>query len=116
MDSALASQVNSIRLTLQAVEAQVGNGKIQKGALEDLKSAVDEIRLRIWAIMSAAAEGSDGMALQRFRLRRAIESCDSLNQEFEAGTISARHRECAILHAVLGKLSTNLDKAVGEAH
>lgn len=116
MDSALASQVNSIRLTLQAVEAQVGNGRIQKGALDDLKSAVDEIRLRIWAIMSAAAEGSDGLALQRFRLRRAIEFCDSLNQEFEAGTMSARHRECAILMSVLGKLTTSLAKALPDAH
>ena len=116
MDPALASQVNSIRLTLQAVEAQVGNGKIQKGALDDLKSAVDEIRLRIWAIMSAAAEGSDGLALQRFRLRRAIEFCDSLNQEFEGGTMSARHRECTILQAVLDKLSTSLGKALPDAH
>ncbi len=116
MDSALASQVNSIRLTLQAVEAQVGNGRIQKGALDDLKSAVDEIRLRIWAIMSAAAEGSDGLALQRFRLRRAIEFCDGLNQEFEAGTMSARHRECAILMSVLGKLTTSLGKTLPDAH
>ena len=116
MDPALASQVNSIRLTLQAVESQVGNGRIQKRALDDLKSAVDEIRLRIWAIMSAAAEGSDGLALQRFRLRRAIESCESLDQEFEAGTMSARHRECPILLSALGKLNTSLQKAMHEAH
>ncbi len=116
MDPTLASQVNSIRLTLQAVEAQVGNGKIQKGALDDLKSAVDEIRLRIWAIMSAAAEGSDGLALQRFRLRRAIEFCDSLNQEFEGGSMSAKHRECVNLASVLGKLTTSLKKAIQEAH
>ncbi len=116
MDPTLASQVNSIRLTLQAVEAQVSNGKIQKGALDDLKSAVDEIRLRIWAIMSAAAEGNDGLALQRFRLRRAIEFCDTLNQEFQAGTMSGRHRECAILQAVLVKLTASLAKALPEAH
>ena len=116
MDPALASQVNSIRLTLQAVEAQVGQGRIQKGALDDLKSAVDEIRLRIWAIMSAAAEANDGLALQRFRLRRAIEFCDGLNKEFEAGTMSARHRECAILLEVLRKLTTSLGRALPEAH
>ena len=116
MDPALASQVNSIRLTLQAVESQVGSGKIQKGALDDLKSAVDEIRLRIWAIMSAAAEGSDGLALQRFRLRRAIEFCNNLNEAFEKGTMSASHRECAILQAVLVKLSGSLGKALPEAH
>lgn len=116
MDPALASQVNSIRLTLQAVEAQVGSGKIQQGALDDLKSTVDEIRLRIWAIMSAAAEGSDGLALQRFRLRRAIEFCTNLNGEFEKGTMSAGHRECAILQAVLVKLAGSLGKALPEAH
>jgi hypothetical protein len=105
MDPALASQVNSIRLTLQAVEAQVGTGRLQRSALEDLKSAVDEIRLRIWAIMAAAAEGSDGLALQRFRLRRAIEFCDNLSKEFEDGTMSTNHKECDILLAVLGRLN-----------
>jgi len=116
VDPALASQVNSIRLTLQAVEAQVGSGRIQKGALDDLKSSVDEIRLRIWAIMSAAAEGNDGLALERFRLRRAIEFCDSLNREFEAGTMSASHRECTILLAVLTKLTAKLGSVLPEAH
>jgi hypothetical protein len=111
MDPALTSQVNSIRLTLEAVEDQVGSGKIQKGALDELKSAVDEIRLRIWAIMSAAAEGSDGLALERFRLRRAIEFCDSLNQEVETGTMSAGHRECAVLVSVMAKLSASIEKA-----
>ena len=105
MDTALASQVNSIRLTLQAVEAQVGTGRLQRPALEDLKSSVDEIRLRIWAIMAAAAEGSDGLALQRFRLRRAIEFCDGLSKEFEDGTMSASHKECEILLAVMGRLT-----------
>ena len=116
MDSGLASQVNSIRLTLQAVEAQVGTGRLQRSALEDLKSSVDEIRLRIWAIMAASAEGSDGLALQRFRLRRAIEFCDGLSKEFEEGSMSARHKECEILLAVLGRLTTCISGARPEAH
>ena len=61
-------------------------------------------------------QGGDGLALQRFRLRRAIEFCDGLNQEFVNGTMSARHRECAILSSVLTKLSENLGKAIPEAH
>ena len=111
MDPTLDNQVASIRLTLQAVEAQVGSGRIQKGALDDLKSAVDEIRLRIWAIMSAAAEKSDGLALERFRLRRAIEFCDSLNREFELGTMQAHHRECIGLKTSLDRLAAHLTKA-----
>jgi hypothetical protein len=111
MDPTLDNQVTSIRLTLQAVEAQVGSGRIQKGALDDLKSAVDEIRLRIWAIMSAAAERSDGLALERFRLRRAIEFCDSLNREFEDGTMQATHRECVTLKTSLDRLAAHLTKA-----
>ncbi len=116
MDNTLASKVDSIRLTLQAVEAQITHGSMQAGALEDLKSTVDEIRLRIWAIMAAAAEGSDGLALQRFRLRRAIEFCDSMAREFESGAMSARHRECALLLASLARLSTSVIAAVPEAN
>ena len=116
MDTALASKVNSIRLTLQAVESQITTGPLQTEALEDLKSAVDEIRLRIWTILAAAADGNTGLALQRFRLRRAIDFCDGLARDFESATISARHRECALLLASLARLSTSVVSAVPEAH
>lgn len=116
MDPALRSQVNSIRLTLQALESQVGAGRLPQEALEDLKSAVDEIRLRMWAIMAASAAGSDGLALERFRLRRAIESCDNLSNEFDNGTISARHKECVTLLGSLDRLAKCVEKAVPEKH
>lgn len=116
MDSALSSKVNSIRLTLQAVEAQVASSPMQSDGLEELKSAVDEIRLRIWAIMAASAEGSDGLALQRFRLRRAISFCDSLAKDFEEGAMSGRHRECALLLASLARLTTAVAQCAPNAH
>lgn len=110
-DSQVRQQVGGMRLTLQAVEMQLGSGGLHPAALDDLKSAVDDIRLRIWAIMSAAAEGSDGLAIERFRLRRGIEICSKLGEEFHSGSVSARHREATTLRDSAVQLGNRIDEA-----
>lgn len=108
-------QVDSMRLTLQAVEMQLGAESLHAAALDDLKSAVDDIRLRIWAIMSAAAEGSDGLAIERFRLRRGIEICTKLTEEFRTGSLTAGHKEAKTLRDAAVLLGNRITEAVGNA-
>lgn len=104
-------QVDSMRLTLQAVEMQLGSGGLHAAALDDLKSAVDDIRLRIWAIMSASAEGNDGLAIERFRLRRGIDVCSKLGEEFRTGSINTGHREAVTLRDEAILLGRRIDEA-----
>lgn len=110
-ETVVRQQVDSMRLTLQAVEMQLGSGGLHAAALDDLKSAVDDIRLRIWAIMSAAAEGNDGLAIERFRLRRGIDMCSKLSQEFRTGSIGTVHREAMTLRDEAVRLGRSIDEA-----
>ena len=47
--------VSSIRATLQAVEAQLATPGLPRDAVEDVKRAVDDLRLRVWANLSRRA-------------------------------------------------------------
>ena len=108
-------QVDSMRLTLQAVEMQLGSGSMHPDAFDDLKSAVDDIRLRIWAIMSAAAEGNDGLAIERFRLRRGTEICVKLSEEFRTDAIHLNHGEVGTLRNAAVLLGSSIDEARNRA-
>lgn len=100
----LQSRVSSMRTTLQTIEAQLVRGDVGGDGLADLKAGVDDLRLRIWAVMAAANSGDPG-ALERFRIRRAIDVCNGLADELAAGTIDPAHRELEQLRDAARKLA-----------
>ncbi len=98
-------RVSAMRLILQSIEAELQKGKVPAEGLEDFKSAVDDLRLRVWSILAAASSGDHQAALERFRLRRAIELTRTLAHDLESGTLSRGHRELPELEIVLRRLS-----------
>lgn len=106
----LAQVVSSMRGTLQSVETQLARGDIPAEGIADLKRAIDDIRLQVWAIMAAAAE--DGpMSLERFRLRRALEVCHTVVGDLGRGAIGYHHRELADLRTAAQQLVAAIDRA-----
>jgi phosphoglycolate phosphatase-like HAD superfamily hydrolase len=89
----LGKQVSNIRAVLQTVEAQVARGRVPQEGLADFKSAVDEVRLRLWGIMSAASSGEYDSFVERFRLRRATEILRELAQDVQEGKVPKGHPE-----------------------
>lgn len=89
--------LKNMRAALEAIELRVTRGSVPETGLADLKSGIDDMRLRLWAIMSAANNPDPDGTIQRFRLRRAIEMCDGLGRDLAAGTLSPKHREFADL-------------------
>ncbi len=89
----LGKQVANIRAVLQTVEAQVARGRIPEEGLADFKSAVDDVRLRLWGIMSASSSGEYDSFVQRFRLRRATEILRELAQDVQQGKVAKGHPE-----------------------
>jgi hypothetical protein len=67
--------------------------------------AVDDLRLRVWSILAAASTGDVQGALERFRLRRAIELGRSVAHDLETGTMGVQHGELPELHVVVHRLS-----------
>ena len=85
--------ITSIRATLQAVEAQVAAPGLPREAVEDVKRAVDDLRLRVWANLTAAGAPDAEAVLLRFRLRRAIDICRQVDQDLDGYPIGANQRE-----------------------
>ena len=83
--------------------------------LEDFKSALDDLRLRLWGMLSAAG-GDDYRGFQeRFRIRRATEMCRGLSGDLRVGSVSGRHPELVGLGEAAAELGKSVEDARGQA-
>lgn len=103
-DPELGKQIGNIKAVLQTIEAQVARGRVPAEGLDQVKASVDDVRLRLWAIMSAASSGEYGSFVERFRLRRAAEICAGITDDLVAGKIGKQHAELATLTEALTRL------------
>jgi len=110
-EGTLRERVTSMRLILQSIEAELQKGKIPTEGLDDFKVAVDDLRLRVWSILAAATTGDPQGALERFRLRRAIELTRSVAHDLETGAMSAVHGELPELRIAVHRLSGAMETA-----
>jgi hypothetical protein len=79
--------------------------------LEDLKSSVDEVRLRLWGVlMSSSAHGEKDFS-ERFRLRRAAEILQGLLADVEAGRVKLTSKEAADLGVVAREIGRRVTAA-----
>jgi hypothetical protein len=102
------AKINAMLASLQTIEGQLARGDVRGQGLEDLKMGVDDLRLRIWAIMAASTSGESG-ALERFRVRRAIDVLGNMRDEIISGAIDPAHSEVATLKASAQRLLTALE-------
>lgn len=110
-DPSFAQHVASLNATLSMIEATLARGDAGVERLEDVKSALDNIRLRLWGLLSAAG-GDDYQGFQeRFRIRRATEMSRGLGGDLRTGALSARHRELAGLKEAAAELTQSIEQA-----
>src|SRR3954466_1565446 len=101
----LLEQVAILNATLKAIESRLARGQAPVERLEDFKSALDDLRLRLWGLLSAAG-GDDYKGFQeRFRIRRATEMCHGLADDLGAGLVSGHHHELAGLDEAASELA-----------
>jgi hypothetical protein len=103
-----AEQVATLNATLLAIEARVSSGEIPVEALTDFKSSVDDLRLRLWGLVSAGSANDYRGFQERFRLRRAKEICHGLESDLRTGAMSGRHDELG----PLGQAARDLARTV----
>jgi hypothetical protein len=110
-EPSLTEQVGILNSTLTAIEGRLARGQAPVEGLEDFKSALDDMRLRLWGLLSAAG-GNDYKGFQeRFRIRRATEMCRGLSGDLRAGAVSGRHTELSGLHDAAAELGKSIDQA-----
>ncbi len=113
-EPSFADQMATLNSTLGAIEVRLALGSTPVDGLEDFKSALDDMRLRLWGLLSAT--GSDVRAFQeQFRIRRATEMCRGLGGDLHAGNISGRHRELTGLREAASELAAKIEQAQRDA-
>lgn len=111
----LANEVANLHATLQALESRVASGELPPEGLADFKSSVDDLRLRLWGLMSAGTANDYRVFQERFRLRRTREICEGVAGELRAGTLSNRHDELPPLAEAAGDLARAIVTAIRPA-
>lgn len=108
MSHGVENPVPSIRASLQAIDRQLARPGLPRDAVEDVKRAVDDLRLRVWANMTASGAADPEGVLLRFRLRRAIDLCRSVDQELDGYPLGANQREILELLELTRHLAVRL--------
>ncbi len=88
-----STHVTTLRATLQSIESQLAKGTLPPAGMEDLKSAVDEVRFRLWGVLTSDNAKEYQFFRERFRIRRAAEICLGLAGDLESGSLSSDHDE-----------------------
>jgi hypothetical protein len=115
MAATVQNELTRMRMILQELETRLEAGDVPPEGLPEFKSTVDEIRLRVWALLSAAGADEPRATAERFRLRRAAEFCRALTQELASGHLSAEHAEWPEVQQMATQLSAAIAQHTGRA-
>ena len=114
-EPSLLEQAKLLSSTLSAVEARLARGNAPVEGLEDFKSALDDMRLRLWGLLSSAG-GNDYKGFQeRFRIRRATDMCSGLTGDLLGGQVGGGHAELPALQNAAGELNQSIEQAQHQA-
>lgn len=103
-----AHSVAALRDALLSIDANLTAGSLAPDGLADLKSAIDDLRLRLWgALMTSDPKDYNGFR-QRFRLRRATEICRGVATDLAEGVLPRTHAELRGLGAAAQDLAKGI--------
>ena len=110
-EPSFADQIATLNSTLRAIEVRLAGGQVPVDGLEDFKSALDDMRLRLWGLLSASGGGDYKGFQERFRIRRATEMCRGLGGDLGTRAISVRHPELGGLREAAVELARSIERA-----
>ena len=108
---AWVEQVATLSAMLDAADDRVAHQDPAKAGLEEFKSALDDLRLRAWSLLTATNSDEPHGFQERFRTRRGTEMCRALCTDLKTGKLSGRQPELP----TLGAAARDLSAAVKEA-
>jgi hypothetical protein len=113
-EPSFSQQIATLNSTLRAIEVRLALGRPPVDGFEEFKSALDDMRHRLWGLLSTA--GNDYKAFQeRFRIRRATELCRILGTDLRSGSVSGRHAELPQLQESAAELAKTIEHARKQA-
>lgn len=95
-------EIRQLKELVDQLEGQVTTQRISLTGIEELKMAVDHVRMSLWAILSAEAAEEDMRPLiSRFRAWRTAEMCHQIVRDIRQGEIPREVPELLLLHSAL---------------
>ena len=110
MSENVSARIASLKRDLEAIEAEFTKSTAGLEDLKDIKSAIDNIRLSVWALLTAAQANDRSAARQvvaRFRVRRATELARNVLIDIREDALPSNAPE-------LGVFTATLDGVVGQ--
>jgi hypothetical protein len=104
-------QVAALSAVLDPLEAKIAEADSAIEGLEELKSSLDDLRLRAWSLLTAASSDDPHGFQERFRTRRGTEMCRALVTDLGTGKLSARASGLSGLGTAARDLATAVTKA-----
>ncbi len=92
------SRTIKLKEELERIEGQLTGGEIPAEGLEDFRRAVDSLRMTVWAVLTASESDQYDITITRFRLNRAVESCQQIVGDINSGSIAADSPELRRFH------------------
>lgn len=108
---AWSDQVTTISSTLRTLEQQVAGGERDAPGLEDLKSALDDLRLRAWGLLMATSESDYAGFQERFRIRRTKEMCSAMSSDIRSGKFNRQNPELPGVAQAARDVATAVEEA-----
>jgi len=104
-------QVATLSDMLNSLEAQMKGGNPGAPGLAEFKSALDDLRLRTWSLLSASNADDPHAFQEQFRTHRGTEMCRALTTDLRTGRLSSGQPDLP----ALGGAAKDLSAAVKEA-
>jgi hypothetical protein len=83
-------QVATLSSMLNTLEDQVARGDLSTPGLAEFKSALDDLRLRTWSLLTATNADDPHAFQEQFRTHRGTEMCRALSTDLRTGKLSSR--------------------------
>ena len=104
-------QVATLSDMLNGLEGQVTRGDPGAPDLAQLKSALDDLRLRTWSLLTAMNSDDPHAFQERFRTHRGTEMCRALTTDLRTGKLSSHQPNLPDLGAAARDLSAAVKEA-----
>lgn len=104
-------QVATLSTMLNTLEAQVKRGDPGPNNLAEFKSALDDLRLRTWGLLTAINADDPHAFQERFRTHRGTEMCRALATDLRTGKLSSGQPDLPDLGTAARELSTAVKDA-----
>ena len=112
---AWSDQVAALNGMLDTLQARVADGNREASGLEEFKSALDDLRLRAWSLLTAINSDDPHGFQERFRTRRGTEMCRSLGNDLRTAKLSGSQPDLPALGAAARELAAAVKEAVPKA-